>query len=183
MRLYKQTIQDFALYAGLELTDEAYENLISSAAMMSARMRAVRIVSASSVSKRDLEQRLVHKGEDPECAKAAVEWMCELNLLDDRSTADQIVRKCASKGYGIARARQALFEKQIPKDCWDDVLRDYPDQTEHIVDFISTKLPKKFDRKDVQKVTNALIQRGHSYSDVRSAMHQFTSMDETWEEE
>ena len=54
---------------------------------------------------------------------------------------------------------------------------------EHIVDFISTKLPKKFDRKDVQKVTNALIQRGHSYSDVRSAMQQFTSMDETWEEE
>ena len=46
-----------------------------------------------------------------------------------------------------------------------------------------TYLPNKYDRKDVQKVTNALIQRGHSYSDVRSAMQQFTSMDETWEEE
>ena len=183
MRLYKQTIQDFGLYAGLELSEEEQEKLMSAAALMSARMRAVRIVSASSVSKRDLEQRLIHKGEDPECAKAAVEWMCELNLIDDRRTADQIVRKCAAKGYGIARAKQALFEKQIPKDCWDEVLREYPDQTEHIIDFINSKLPRKFDRKDVQKVTNALIQRGHSYGDIRAAMQQFTSDNETWEDE
>lgn len=182
MRLYKQTIQDFGLYAGLALSDDEYEALLSAAAVMSARMRAVRIVSASSVSRRDLEQRLIHKGEDPECAKAAVQWMCELNLLDDRRTADQIVRKCASKGYGIARARQALFEKQIPKELWDEALREYPDQTEYILEFIGSKLPQKYDRKDIQKVTNALIQRGHSYGDIRAAMQQFTSIEETWEE-
>lgn len=183
MRLYKQTIQDFGLYAGLEMTDEELENLRSDAAYMSAKMRAVRIVSASSVSRRDLEQRLVQKGEDPDCAKAAVEWMCELNLLDDRRTADQIVRKCASKGYGIARAKQALYEKQIPRECWDEVLREYPDQTEHIVAFIRSRLPKEYDRKALQKVTNALIQRGHSYSDVRSAMQLLSVDEDSWEEE
>ena len=66
MRLYRQTIQDFGLYAGLELPDETFAKLKEAASAMSAKMRAIRIVSASSVSKGDLQQRLIHKGEDPQ---------------------------------------------------------------------------------------------------------------------
>ena len=64
MRLYRQTIQDFGLFAGKELSDEEMQSLQTAAGEMSAKMRAVRIVSASSVSKRDLEQRLIQKGEN-----------------------------------------------------------------------------------------------------------------------
>ena len=116
MRLYRQTIQDFGLYAGLELSEDEMRALKIAAGQMSAKMRAVRIVSASNVSKKDLEQRLIHKGEDPKQAKEAVAWMEDLNLLDDRRTAEQIVHRCISKGYGLSRAKQALFEKRIPKE-------------------------------------------------------------------
>ena len=94
LKLYRQTIEDFGLYPGLELSDERAEKLREHAGAMSAKMRAVRIVSASNVSRRDLEQRLIRKGESEEQAKAAVEWMEELNLVDDRQTALQIVRQC-----------------------------------------------------------------------------------------
>ena len=60
MRLYRQTVEDFGLYTGKELSDEEMTALQEAASKMSAKMRAVRIVSASSVTKRDLEQRLVH---------------------------------------------------------------------------------------------------------------------------
>ena len=100
--LYRQTVEDFGLYIGKELTEEEKESLLTAAGKMSAKMRAVRIVSAASVSKRDLEDRLVRKGEDPTQAKEAVQWMEELHLLDDRNTAEQIVHSCISKGYGIA---------------------------------------------------------------------------------
>ena len=73
MALYRQTVEDFGLYTGMELTQEEQERLLAAAGQMSAKMRAVRIVSASSVSKRDLEYRLVQKGEDPKQAKQAVE--------------------------------------------------------------------------------------------------------------
>ena len=182
MRLYKQTIQDFGLYAGLILDEEEQKRLEVAAGQMSAKMRAVRIVSASSVSSKDLLQRLIQKGEDPTYAQQAVAWMEELNLLDDRRTAEQIVRKCAGKGYGVARARQALYEKQIPKEYWEDVLCDYPDQTDAIVSFLQSKLPKDYDRKILQKVTNALIQRGHSYSDVKRGMEVLSLRDDSWEE-
>ena len=108
MWLYRQTVEDFGLYTGLELTDAQIERLHESASQMSARMRAVRIVSAASVSKKDLEQRLVSKGEDPAQAKHAVQWMSDLDLLDDQKVAEQVVHRCISKGYGPARARQAL---------------------------------------------------------------------------
>ena len=181
-RLYKQTVQDFGLYAGKELDEHEYEELMVAVSVMSARMRAVRIVSASSVSVSDLEQRLIQKGENQEHAKAAVQWMLDLNLLDDRRTAEQVVRKCITKGYGVARARQALYEKRIAKEYWDEVLADYPDQTDVIVAFLRSKLPEKWERKDLQKVSNALVQRGHSYADIRKALQMIGNDEDSWEE-
>jgi len=170
--LYRQTMEDHGIYTGRELTDEEYAALKIAAGKMSAKMRAVRIVAASSVSKADLQQRLISKGEDPKDARQAVAWMADMDLLDDEKTARQIVFRCAEKGYGKARAKQALYEKRIPKDLWDDVLEDYPDQTDKILAYLQMKLPDLRDEKAVRKVTDALLRRGHSYSQIRSAMRQ-----------
>ena len=170
MRLYRQTVEDFGLYAGKELSDKEMESLRSAAGEMSAKMRAVRIISASSVSKKDLEQRLVHKGEDPLQAKNAVAWLSEMDVLDDSKTAQQVVSQCARKGYGIARAKQALYEKRIPREYWEEALQDYPDQTEAIVSFLKNKLGASWDEKDVKKATDALIRRGHSYGQIRKGL-------------
>ena len=79
MRLYRQTVEDHALFTGKELSEEELTVLRSDAGKMSAKMRAVRIVSASSVSKDDLRMRLIRKGEDPKQAEEAVEWMSDLD--------------------------------------------------------------------------------------------------------
>ena len=182
MRLYRQTVEDFGLYAGKELTEEDMKTLRRAAGEMSAKMRAVRIVSASSVSKRDLEYRLVQKGEDPKQAKQAVEWMSDLNLLDDAKTAEQIVYRCIHKGYGLARAKQALYEKRIPKELWADALEDYPDQNEKIVEFLHTRLKNTRDEREVRRATDALLRRGHSYQEIRKAMQEL-NFDEDFQED
>ena len=174
MRLYRQTVEDFGLYAGMDLTDEKMKALQESAGQTSAKMRAVRIVSASSVSRRDLEQRLIRKGENEAQAKAAVQWMEDLSLLDDRETARQIVSRCAAHGYGMARAKQMLYEKKIPKELWDDALEDYPDQSEHILKFLEARITDPADQRQVKKAIDALLRRGHSYGDVRRALSQMT---------
>ena len=169
--LYRQTVEDFRLYPGKELEEGEFERLSEEAGKMSAKMRAVRIVSASSVSKRDLQQRLVRKGEDPEQAKAAVAWMEDLHLVDDKATAEQVVRSCIAKGYGLARAKQALYEKQIPKAYWDEVLEDYPDQNEKILDFLRSRLDADSDEKQKKRAIDALIRRGHSYGTIKKALN------------
>ena len=170
LALYRQTLEDFGLYVGLELSDEQWQQLVSAAGATSAKMRAVRIVAASAVSKKDLQQRLVQKGENPDQAAQAVTWMEELHLVDDGETARQIVSRCAARGYGLQRAKQALFEKKIPKKYWEKSLADYPDQSESISAFLRSHLDGEPDRKAVKRAVDALLRRGHTYSEIRTVM-------------
>ena len=183
MRLYRQTVEDFGLYTGKELSDQEFADLQEAAGKMSAKMRAVRIVSAASVSKRDLQQRLIQKGEDPEQAKEAVAWMSHLNLLDDARVAEQVVSRCISKGYGIARAKQALYEKKVPKAYWNAALEDYPDQEDKITDFLRSRLDANSDDKEVKKAIDALMRRGHSYGTIRRALNRLELDAEVFPEE
>lgn len=177
MRLYRQTVEDFGLYTGKEFSEEEMAALVAAAGKMSAKMRAVRIVSATSVSKRDLEQRLVRKGEDPEQAKEAVRWMSELDLLDDEKVARQVVDRCVAKGYGPARAKQALYEKKVPKQYWEDALADYPDMSDKIEAFLRSKLGEDFDDRDMKRAIDALLRRGHSYAQIRQALNRLDTED------
>ena len=183
MGLYRQTVEDFALYSGKELDEQEAEALRTAAGQMSAKMRAVRIVSAASVSRRDLEARLVRKGEDPQQAKEAVAWMEDLHLVDDRATAEQVVSSCISKGYGLMRAKQALYEKRIPKEYWDEALADYPDQTEKITAFLKSRLVADSDEKQVRRAVDALIRRGHNYGTIRRALNALSFDTEDFQEE
>ena len=172
--LYRQTVEDFGLYIGKELSEEEHAGLLTAAGKMSAKMRAVRIVSATNVSKRDLEDRLVRKGEDPDQAREAVAWMEELHLVDDRNTAEQVVHSCISKGYGLARAKQALYEKRIPKQYWEEALADYPDQREKIESFLRLRLDADSDQKQIKKAIDALMRRGHSYGTIRRVLNELS---------
>lgn len=183
MRIYRQTIEDFGLFSGLEMSVQDVERLRVAAGAMSAKMRAVRIVSATNVSKRDLEQRLIHKGEDPRQAKDAVNWMSDMELVDDRKTAEQIVHRCIQKGYGLSRAKQMLYQKQIPKSYWDEVLADYPEQTDAIVSFLRVRLGDEWDDRDVRKAIDALIRRGHNYSEIRKGLEQLAMDTDEFPEE
>ena len=179
--LYRQTVEDFSLYPGRELSEAEWNALQESAGQMSAKMRAVRIVAASSVSKRDLQQRLVQKGEDPTQAAQAVAWMEEMQLVDDGETARQIVSRCVAKGYGLQRAKQALYDKKIPKQYWDAALEDYPDQDEAIVSYLRAHIEDASDQKQLHRAIESLIRRGHNYSQIRKGLQQL-SLEEYWED-
>ena len=183
LALYRQTVEDFGIYSGRELTEDELQSLQEAAGAMSAKMRAVRIVAASNVSKKDLKQRLIQKGENPADAADAVAWMEEMHLVDDAETARQIVSRCAAHGYGIQRAKQALYEKKIPKEYWEDALSDYPDQTQAIMSFLRSRLADRSDQREIKRATDALLRRGHSYGDVRRALSRLNLDAEDFPEE
>ena len=171
LRLYRQSIEDFGLYTGMELTEKTYAELLKSASEVSAKMRAVRIVSAANVSKKELQSRLVRKGEDPLEAEKAVAWLTEMKVLDDSRTAEALVRSCIAKGYGINRAKQVLYEKRIPKELWEQALADYPDQEDGIRYYLLARLAGNPDPKARKKAIDALLRRGHSYGAIRQGLN------------
>ena len=183
LRLYRQSVEDFGLYSGMELSREEYDRLRAAAGEMSAKMRALRIVAASNVSRSDLQQRLIHKGETPTDAQRAVSWMEDLSLLDDEKTARQIVDRCIAKRYGLARAKQALYEKRIPKEIWENVLVDYPEQTDAIMEFLASRLNGQSEEKEVRRAVDALLRRGHTYRSIRRCLEQLKLDTEEFPEE
>ena len=172
-------IAELGLYAGMELPDAAMDSIREACGAASAKERAVRIVSAASVTKMELRHRLVQKGETEEHADEAVKWLSELHLLDDRQTAAQIVRNGAARGYGAARIRQMLYEKRVPRELWDEALELLPPQDDAIDLFLQRRFRGNTpDRAEIKRATDALLRRGHSWEDIRRALSRYASEEE-----
>lgn len=175
MMVYPSVVADLGLFSGMELDEKGVKLLEDTAARASAKERAVRIVAASSVSKSELLHRLLEKGERQEDAEQAVAWLVELKLLDDLQTAKGIVERGVRKGYGKNRLRQLLYEKRIPKQYWDEALSDVPEMDDAIDAFLHAKLDgKEIDDKLTKKTVDALLRRGHSYFDIKTALRRYS---------
>ncbi len=175
LRLEQATVGEFALYPGRELTAEDLDRIRAANQRASAKARAVRIISATNVSKKDLERRLVQKGETPELASEAVQWLTELNLLDDLETARQLAQSAARKGYGAARIRQILYQKGIDRQLWDEAMEELPEPDDAIDRFLQSRFKgEKPDERETKRAVDALLRRGHRWADIRSAMARYT---------
>ena len=181
MRIPAVTARDAGLYSGMELGEEELSQLRSRADYDSARLRAVRILGASATSERELKRKLIQKGESRENTDRVVDWLNDLNLIDDRETARHIVERAVSRGYGRGRIRQILFEKGIPREYWEEVLENLPDSAPAVERYLRSHLSgPNPDPKEKKKITDALLRRGFSWEEIRSG---FASLQISSEEE
>lgn len=165
---------DLNLYAGRELSEDELSALRAAIARARTRQRAVRILSSTAISRAALEKRLTDKGAVPEDAQDTVQWLDELHLLDDAAVAEQVVQSAVRKGYGRRRIEQILYEKRIPREYWQDALAAIPDMDGALDSFLHRALDgKAVDDKLLKRTTDALLRRGHSWSDIRAALTRY----------
>ncbi|MBS6844833.1 MAG: regulatory protein RecX [Firmicutes bacterium] len=183
-------VVELGLTPGAEVTPEVFLALENAQSLASCKERAVRILTASGLSKKELQKRLVQKGESEEDAEAAVAWLEELHLIDDLETAKQLVRSACLRGYGAARAKSILYEKGIPKELWDEALEELPEMDDAIDTFLRRKLDgRTLDAKQIKKTVDALLRRGHSYHDIQAGLRRYEAslsleqtQEDTWED-
>ena len=183
-------VVELGLTPGAEVTPEAFLALENAQSLASCKERAVRILTASGLSRRELQKRLVQKGESEEDAEAAVAWLEELHLIDDLETAKQLVRSACLRGYGAARAKSILYEKGIPKELWDEALAELSEMDDAIDTFLRRKLDgRTLDAKQIKKTVDALLRRGHSYHDIQAGLRRYEAslsleqtQEDTWED-
>ena len=183
-------VVELGLTPGVEVTPEVFLALENAQSLASCKERAVRILTASGLSKKELQKRLVQKGESGEDAEAAVAWLEELHLIDDLETAKQLVRSACLRGYGAARAKSILYEKGIPKELWDEALEELPEMDGAIDVFLRRKLDgRTLDAKQIKKTVDALLRRGHSYHDIQAGLRRYEAslsleqtQEDTWED-
>ena len=173
-------VVELGLTPGAEVTPEVFLALENAQSLASCKERAVRILTASGLSRRELQKRLVQKGESEEDAEAAVAWLEELHL----------VRSASMRGYGAARAKSILYEKGIPKELWDEALEELPEMDGAIDTFLRRKLDgRTLDAKQIKKTVDALLRRGHSYHDIQAGLRRYEAslsleqtQEDTWED-
>ena len=131
---------------------------------------ALRILGSRSLSSREIEKRLVAKGQSADAAQETVKWLMEIGAVDDKEYADSIVRHYTMKGYGLARIKQELFKRGIEREMWEEALECIEGMADAAYDFAKKRLASSSDKDDIRRMTQTLQRRGYSYEEAREAI-------------
>ena len=174
-------ITDLRLYAGRELDDCELETLRRDSARALGRERALELISRRPFSRKELRDKLLEKGESEDTAEFCAAWLTEHGFLDDERCAAAVVRHYAAKGYGSGRIRAELSRRGIRRELWDEALAAMPEADEKLDAFISSRLKDPEEKKQMQRVANALYRRGYSWDEIRSALKRHSAETEDME--
>jgi len=175
--------EDMLLLSGIEvgkdLDIERLEQLRQQAEQRLALMKAAGFVSRRAMSKRELEDKLLRKGEDRETAAAAALYMEELGAINEEEYAKSIVRTYSNKGYGPGRVKEELRKRGVPRALWQECLEEMPDPEEAIDRYITSHVKDVTDEKLLKRTADALYRRGFQWSDIKSGLRRAADMEFT----
>lgn len=166
-------ITELYIHSGMELGDEEFEALKNECGYSLCKTRALRLIGIQSMSRKGMRDKLVQKGEAPENAERAADWLVEMGMINDESFAGAVVRHYAAKGYGKSRIRNELYRHGVPKELWEQAFDEMPEQDEKMDKFIRSRLTDPADRAQVKRVSDGLFRRGYSWSEIKAALERF----------
>ena len=186
LRVTENEVVEFALYQGMEVSDELYDALVEKAQRSTVRGKALDMVAAKPMSRRELVDKLIArrpKGRDGRerppladetLAGETADWLEELGYLNDTEYAKQVVRHYSAKGYGEHKVKDELFRRGVPKKLWDEALAEAVEPEEGIDEF----LRKRFkgvqpDQKELKRASDALARRGYRWNEIREGLNRY----------
>lgn len=172
LRITGHELLQFGLYPGMDLSPQLVVQLQAAGQRSESRVKAARLASGRMLSRKELTDKLSRKGIDPDTAEETADWLESLGAVDDAAYAGVIARHYAASGYGPGRVRQELQKRGVSRELWDDALSQLPDSADAIDRFLQKKLSGRTpDRATLKKLSDALLRRGFSWSDIRPALN------------
>ena len=170
LKITEQELLDFGLRAGDDLDEETLAKLKEAAGVSNVKATAADLIGKRAMSRASLEKKLKEKGASEAEARYAAEWLEAIGAINDADYAALLARHYGEMGYGPQRVRDKLYEKGVPRELWEEALDQLPDNGEQIDRFLQSKLRGRTpEEKEKKRLTDALIRRGYSWSDVKAA--------------
>ena len=174
LRLGEAQVADFALYAGMELSEEQARALLDAARRDGLKEKALELLSRKPLSRRELEKKLEQWDAGEEERLAICDRMEELGFLNDRAYAQRVVSHFSARGFGVKKLRDELYRRGVPRELWEEALEGAEDPSQAIDAFVAKKLAgREADRKELQKVSAALARRGYKWADISAALRRY----------
>ena len=181
LKITEQELLDFGLRKDDDLNEEILKRLKDAAGVSNVKATAADLIGKRAMSCSTLEKKLKEKGASEMEARYASEWLEAIGAINDADYAVLLAQHCARQGYGPARVREKLYEKGVPRELWDDALESLPDPAETINRFLESKLRgKTLDEKEKKRLSDALLRRGFSWTDVKAGLNRLGA--ELWED-
>lgn len=187
LRLGSGEVAAFGLYAGMELSPELLERLNAAARQGRVRDKALDLIAARPLSRKELTDKLTARPRDREKAAAtaeeaaaAADWLEEMGYLDDADYARRVVEHYSARGCGPAKLRDELYRRGVPRDCWDDALA-AQEPPEGAIDALLQKRLRGADPSDpraLKRAADALAQRGYRWEEIQEGLERYRALSE-----
>ena len=71
--------------------------------------------------------------------------------------------------------RDELFKRKVPRELWDEALEELPEQDDAVDRLLRSRLrgADPEDRTALKKATDALLRRGFSWEEIKTAVERY----------
>ena len=179
LRVTEEELLRFRLHSGMTLDEGTLAELTASARASSTKATAANMGGARPLSKREVQRRVVKKGAQEADAQAAADWLEDIGAVNDAAYAAALVRHYGARGYGAARVKEELRRRGVPRELWEEALEGLPD-SETVLDALIRKKAggELSDPREIKRVSDSLLRRGYSWSEVRAALSRYAELTE-----
>lgn len=158
---------------GTDIDEEQWEELADSINYKKAINKCYDLLSRRDHSVKELRQKLLRTSDEKNCNRA-IEKMLEYGYLDDEKYAQKLLNYLLqNKKMSRSFIRQEMYKRGLSQDIISFVMQDTEiDNIPTIIDLINTKYRNKMQAENGrEKVIQALMRRGFSYGDIKSAIN------------
>ncbi len=172
----KDVCAENSLMTDIEIESEFISELKFQSDYVRAKSRALWYLDRMDYSEKALFEKLVQKGFEKKASSAVIAKLVELGLVDDRRYGRRLAEKLTDGGNSKRATLQKMLLKGVPYDLAKEILSEsQTDEVEKLLALIEKKYASKLDDpQNYQKVYAALVRRGFSYSDVKTALKKYT---------
>jgi regulatory protein len=159
---------------GTDIDEDEWQELVDKINYKKAVNKCFDLLSRRDHSVKELKTKLL-RTVDEDNAQRAIEHMLELGYLNDEKYAEALLSHLIeNKNMSSSHIRQEMFKRGVPSDIIAQLLEDTEiDNVSSVKELILTKYRNKLAAENGrEKVIAALMRKGFSYSDIRSAFNE-----------
>ncbi len=179
-RIYinKEIKEKFSLCEGMEIDRDTFTRIMYSSELRKASRRAMYLINEREYSYRQLFEKLKNNYPEDICFKVC-DLMAKKGYVNDRRFAKALVYNYMNcKLYGPRRVRDELYRRGIKGRTADEAIEEAMEGLEErLLTLIERKYAHRLldpqDRKNTDKVKNALLRAGYEYGDIDRAVKEY----------
>lgn len=157
---------------GTDISDKEWQELVEKINYRKAFNKCADLLSRRDHSVKELRDKLL-RSVDEASADRAIEKFAEMGYLNDEKFAKALAEHLYSvKNYSDSHVRQELYKRGISRDIIDEIIDGAEtDSVQSVITVITKKYLNKLSIEGGrEKVIAAMMRKGFTYSDIKSAL-------------